>query len=75
MDLSLGYITGEAECAGDPKFDLGQVISVNADDAGAKDPFSGKYYVMGITHRYSAALTNKDGFTSILRLARDAQDE
>jgi hypothetical protein len=29
--------------------------------------------VMGVSHRYSAQ--NKDGFTSYLRLARDAQDE
>jgi phage protein D len=75
MELSLGYITGEAECAGSSKFDLGQVISIDVDDAGAKDPFSGKYYVMGITHRYSSAMGSSDGFTSILRLARDAQDE
>jgi phage protein D len=75
MELSLGYITGEAECMGSSKFDLGQVISVNVSDkGGGKDPFSGKYYVMGITHRYSSQLGNKDGFTSILRLARDAQD-
>jgi phage protein D len=73
MELSLGYITGEAECVGNSKFDLGQVISVNVDDGGTKDPFTGKYYVMGVTHRYSAQ--NKDGFTTYLRLARDAQDE
>jgi hypothetical protein len=30
---------------------------------------------MGITHRYSSQLGNKDGFTSVLRLARDAQDK
>jgi phage protein D len=75
MDLSLGYITGEAECVGNTQFDLGQVISVDVDDAGAKDPFSGKYYIMGITHRYSSELSNRDGFTTILRLARDAQDK
>jgi phage protein D len=74
MELSLGYITGEAECMGNAKFDLGQVITINVSDKGAKDPFSGKYYVMGVTHRYSTQLGNKDGFTSILRLARDAQD-
>lgn len=73
MELSLGYITGEAECAGNAKFDLGQVISVDVDDGKVKDPFTGKYYVMGVSHRYSAQ--NKDGFTSYLRLARDAQDE
>jgi hypothetical protein len=75
MELSLGYITGEAECMGSSQFDLGQVLTIDVDDAGAKDPFSGKYYVMGITHRYSSQLGNKDGFTSVLRLARDAQDK
>jgi len=73
MELSLAYITGEAECVGNPKFDLGQVISVDVDDGEAKDPFSGKYYVMGVSHRYSAQ--SKDGFTTHLRLARDAQDK
>ena len=75
MELSLGYITGEAECAGNSKFDLGQVISVDVDDGAAKDPFTGKYYVMGVTHRYSAQAQSKDGFTTVLRLARDAQDK
>jgi len=75
MEMSLGYITGEAECAGNSKFDLGQVISVDVSDKGAQDPFTGKYYVMGISHRYSTSITNKDGFTTVLRLARDAQDK
>ncbi len=75
MELSLGYITGEAECVGNAQFDLGKVISVDVDDGDAKDPFTGKYYVMGITHRYSAQTQSKDGFTTILRLARDAQDK
>jgi phage protein D len=75
IELSLGYITGEADCSGNSEFDLGQVIEVNVDDADAKDPFTGKYYVMGITHRYSSAMGSSDGFTSTLRLARDAQDE
>ena len=73
MEMSLGYITGEAECVGNPKFDLGQVIHVDVNDGKVKDPFTGKYYVMGVSHRYSAQ--SKDGFTTYLRLARDAQDE
>jgi len=73
LELSLGYITGEAECVGNSKFDLGQVISVDVNDGKVKDPFTGKYYVMGVSHRYSAQ--SKDGFTTFLRLARDAQDE
>jgi hypothetical protein len=75
MDLSLGYITGEAECMGSADLDLGKVISIDVSDKGGKDPFSGKYYVMGVTHRYSSQLGNKDGFTSVVRLARDAQGQ
>jgi phage protein D len=69
MDLSLSYITGEAETVGSPKFDLGKVVKITA---GPGDFFNGKYYVMGITHRHSAG--SKDGFITILRLARDAQE-
>jgi uncharacterized protein len=75
MELSLGYITGEAECMGSADLDLGKVVSIDVSDKEGKDPFSGKYYVMGITHRYSAQVGNRDGFTSVLRLARDAQDK
>lgn len=72
MEASLNYIVGEAETKGSPQFDLGQVITVDVSASGKKDPFSGKYYVMGITHRHSAQ--SKDGFVTVLRLARDAQD-
>ena len=72
-DASLTYVTGTAKTIGSPKFDLGQVISLDVDAAGTKDPFSGKYYVMGITHTF-VAQGGKDGFITNLRLARDAQD-
>src|ERR1051325_5046819 len=44
---SLSYITGEAEVNGDPALDIGKLVKVVAN-AGKKDPFNGKYYVMGL---------------------------
>ncbi len=74
-ELSLTYVTGTARTFGSNKFDLGQVIAVDVDaeDGKTKDPFSGKYYIMGLTHTF-VAHGGKDGFTTDLRLARDAQD-
>ena len=78
-DLSLTYITGECECTGDTRMDLGKVVEIEANsDPGANksdDPFNGKYYIMGITHRYVLSKSKDGGFTTILRLARDAQKE
>ncbi len=68
MDLSLSYVTGEAETLGSSKFDLGIVVKLSV---GGSDPFNGKYYIMGITHRHASS--SKDGMTTTLRLARDAQ--
>jgi uncharacterized protein len=70
-DLSLSYMTGEAEVQGSGDFELGTVITVTVLAKPGKDPFNGKYYVMGISHRFKSA--NK-AYTTILRLARDAQD-
>ena len=73
MEASLGYVTGRSRDAGNAKFDLGQVISVDVDDVRSKDPFIGKYYVMGVSHRYVRAEQGR--LRRVLRLARDAQDE
>ena len=75
VDSALSYITGECETRGDPQFDLGKVIKIVASEEAnsADDPFNGKYYVMGITHRYSLTKTKDGGYVTILRLARDAQ--
>ena len=67
MDLSLGFMTGEAETLGSSKFDLGLVVKMTV---GPSDPFNGKYYIMGITHRHAAS--SRDGMSTVLRLARDA---
>jgi phage protein D len=75
VDISLGYITGECELTGDPARQLGEVIGIVAnqqDQYKDKDPFNGRYYVMGVTHRYTGSKSNGDGYTTTLRLARDA---
>jgi phage protein D len=73
QDSSLSYMTGEAEVSGDPKFQLGTVVKITANGNSGSDPFNGKYYVMGLTHRHTAPRAREGGYVTILRLARDAQ--
>lgn len=73
VDLSLTYITGECEITMDPARTLGEVVSITVNEEAEtkdNDPFNGRYYVMGVTHRMGK---KKDGYTTVLRLARDAQ--
>lgn len=75
VDLSLGFITGECELTLDPERTLGEVVSITVneeDDTKATDPFNGRYYVMGVTHRF-VTVSKEGGYTTTLRLARDAQ--
>jgi phage protein D len=74
QDASLSYITGEAEVAGNPVFELGKVVKVVANATNNADPFNGKYYLMGVTHRHIASKAKEGGgFVTILRFGRDAQ--
>jgi phage protein D len=73
QDSALSYMTGEAECSGDGKFKLGSVVKITANGNSGSDPFNGKYYVMGLTHRHTASKSREGGYVTILRLARDAQ--
>ncbi|HEU4726301.1 MAG TPA: contractile injection system protein, VgrG/Pvc8 family [Kofleriaceae bacterium] len=75
QDASLSYITGEAEVKGSSVFELGKLVAVTAaaGSEGANDPFNGKYYIMGITHRHVVSKSKDGGYTTILRFARDAQ--
>jgi len=73
-DLSLTFVTGEAEAVGDPKFELGKTVKITVNTTDTSDVFNGKYYVMGITHRHIAHGKDKDGgYVTVLRVARDAQ--
>jgi len=75
VDLSLTFITGECELTIDPARQLGEVVSitVNEDETASTDPFNGRYYVMGITHRFVLNKPGDGGYTTTLRVARDAQ--
>ncbi|HTL35987.1 MAG TPA: contractile injection system protein, VgrG/Pvc8 family [Kofleriaceae bacterium] len=75
QDLSLSYITGECEVQGDARYDLGKVVQIvcNPEESKNDDPFNGNYYIMGVTHKYTVPRNKDGGYTSILRLARDAQ--
>jgi uncharacterized protein len=70
-DHNLTFMTGEAEMAGNADVELGDVIEITANASGV-DPFNGKYYVMGITHRHTMPKSKDGGFVTILKLARDA---
>jgi uncharacterized protein len=74
-DLNLQFITGEAECAGNGKLELGKTVKITANTDAADNPFNGNYYVMGITHRHTMPKGKDGGFVSILKLARDAQKQ
>ena len=76
QDASLSYITGEAEVAGNPTFDLGKIVKVVANAMKGDDPFNGKYYIMGVTHRHIATKAKEGGgYVTLLRFARDSQKE
>src|ERR1043165_4038685 len=74
QEAALSYITGEAETQGAGVFDLGDIVKITANAREKDDVFNGRYYIMGITHRFNAS-KQKDGsaYITILRLARDAQ--
>jgi phage protein D len=74
-ELSLTYITGECVVGGNPTLELGKLVEVsfNAQDQSSKEPFDGKYYVMGLSHRMSEGKGPDTGYTTTIRLARDAQ--
>jgi phage protein D len=79
QEISLSYMTGEATIKGDATMDIGKVIEIHANSdpsaSPSDDPFNGKYYIMGLTHRQvqQSSSSHTDGYTTILRLARDAQ--
>jgi uncharacterized protein len=71
-DLNLNFITGEAEMEGNPDVEMGKSIEIEANALGGSDPFNGKYYVAGITHRHTLPKAKDGGFVTILKLMRDA---
>ncbi len=78
LDASLSYITGEIEVSGNPDIELGKYVKITIG-GDQKDPFAGKYYVMGLHHSIKVAKKQgagggDGGFTTMLRIARDGQD-
>jgi phage protein D len=73
QERSLNYLTGVAVCTGDPSFDLGAIVQINANGAKGSDTFNGPYYIMGLTHRQTASTVDNTGYVTTVRLARDAQ--
>ena len=74
QDKALQFMTGEAEAIGDPKYVVATVISLTINTQNAGDVFNGKYYVMGVSHRYMASAKDMDGgFVTTFKLARDAE--
>ena len=71
-DMNLTFMTGEAECAGNPVIDVGKVVEIEAN-ANGSDPYNGKYYVMGVTHRHTMPKGKTGGYVTIIKFARDGQ--
>jgi len=71
-DLNLTFITGEAEMAGDPNVELGKAIEIEANASNGSDPFNGKYYVSGVTHRHTMPKSKEGGYVTIVKFMRDA---
>jgi phage protein D len=69
--LALGYITGEADAVGDPKFQLGKILKIVVNPSAA-DVFNGKYLITGVSFRQTTGSGPDSGFTATLRVARDA---
>lgn len=63
-DLALTYITGEAECAGQPRLHAGEVVEIQ----GAGTLFSGAYYLASVSH----AMTGGNDFRTSLQVRRNA---
>ncbi len=74
-EYQMSYITGEAECFGSPDFKPGTVVSITVNEEKADDLFNGKYFVNGCAHLFShgAGGGGSGGYTTVLKLARDAQ--
>jgi len=74
QEASLSYITGTAEAAGSGTFKVGKLVKITANAKGTADPFNGKYYIMGVSHRHNNSHAKDDSaYVTVLRLARDAQ--
>lgn len=75
-EAMMSYLTGEAECRGNSAFKPGIVVKITVNTETPDDRFNGKYFVNGVTHRYSASSGGggaAGGYVSHLRVSRDAE--
>ena len=69
-EAALSYLTAEAEAMGHSGVKPGIVVKITVNEATPTDRFNGKYLVQGCTHRF---VVGSGGYTTIMRLARDAE--
>jgi uncharacterized protein len=73
-ELSMGFITGEGECAGNPDLRVGGIIKVVVNAGKTDDRFNGKYLLTGVSHRYTGQQPGATGgYNTSFRVSRDAQ--
>ena len=75
-DYMMSYITGEADCFGNPDLKPGIVVKITVNDEKTDDLFNGKYFVVGCTHTFTPAGHSgggSGGYMTLLKVARDAQ--
>jgi phage protein D len=65
-EVSLSYITGEAEASGSPRLRPGSLAVL----AGVGERFDSQYYVAGVSHRFSHGEGCDGGYRSRLRVRR-----
>lgn len=72
-ELAMSYLTAEAEAMGNNKVKAGIVVKIVVNQDVATDRFNGKYLVQGCTHRYAEKKGEDGGYTTLMRLVRDAE--
>jgi phage protein D len=73
-DLALNYITGTGLCKGDPRLKAGIVVDIVVDPDAQDERFNGKYYVTGVSHRYThKAGGGTGGYQSVVKVRRNAE--
>jgi hypothetical protein len=70
-ELSMSYITGDAEVTGHNGIKPGIVVKLTVNLKTASDRFNGKYLVRGCTHHYSHQKGEDGGYKTIIRVGRD----
>ncbi len=68
-DHALDYITGEATCKGNPDMKAGIMVAVTGTDT----RFDGSYYVKGAVHKYTHKSGGTGGYTTVLKVSRNAE--